>query len=85
MPDLQRDRTREEMRPPPNVSREQIEEAIYQWIIGKNSERDRQIMYESVFRGFTYEKIAELHDMSDRQIANIVRKNWQLILKHMPG
>ena len=72
------------MKPPPNISRAQIELAIYQWIIGKHSERDREIMHESIFRGLTYEQIAELHDMSDRQIANIVRKNWALILKHIP-
>lgn len=69
----------------PEVSRDQIEEAIFQWMIGPRSERNREIMYDLLFRGLTVEQTAELHDMSDRQIKNIYKKNWALILRHIPG
>lgn len=69
----------------PEVSRDQIEEAIFQWMIGPRSERNREIMYDLLFRGLTVEQTAELHDMSDRQIKNIYKKNWNLILRHIPG
>ena len=70
---------------PADVNRTQIEEAIFEWMIGPRSERDRAIMYDHLFRGLTYEQIAEAHDMSDRQIANIVRRCTKLIFSHIPG
>ena len=73
------------MKIPPNVNRDQIEEAIFQWIIGSRSERDREIIYESLFKGLTYEQIAENHDMSDRQVATIVRRCCNIIFKHIPS
>ena len=69
----------------PEIPRYQIEEAIFQWMIGPRSERNREIMYDLLFRGLTVEQTAELHDMSDRQIKNIYKQSWNLILKHIPG
>lgn len=73
------------MKLPDGVSRSQIEQAIFEWLVGARSERDRAIMYEHLFRGLTYEQIAERHDMSDRQIKNIVKRCSSIIFKHIPG
>lgn len=45
-------------------------------IIGENihSERDRQIMRMKLIDGLTYEKIAEIMEMSPRYIRSLVRK-----------
>ena len=53
-------------------------------MIGERSERDRDIMYDLLFRGLTDEQTAEKHGMSDRQIRNIYKQNWSLILRHIP-
>ena len=83
---MRRQRAGESVRKiPPDVSRDQIEEAIFQWMIGPRSERNRAIMYDLLFRGLTYEQAAEVHDMSDRQIRNIYKKCYNQIFKHLPG
>lgn len=69
----------------PEVSRTQVEQAIEEWLIGQRSDRDRSIMRDRLFNGLTYEQIAEKHDMSDRQIANIVRRCTKIIFTHIPG
>ena len=43
--------------------------------------RDRQIMVDRFVHGLTFEKIAELHDMSVRQIKNIVYRGQDKIFK----
>ena len=45
-------------------------------IIGENihSERDRQIMRMKLIDGLTYEKIAEIMEMSPRYVRSLVRK-----------
>lgn len=43
--------------------------------------RDRQIMVDLFVHGLTFEKIAELHDMSVRQIKNIVYRGQDKIFK----
>jgi len=45
-------------------------------LIGENihSERDRYIMKMKLIDGYTYEKIAEIVDMSPRYIRSLVRK-----------
>lgn len=45
-------------------------------LIGENihSERNRQIMTMKLIDGYTYEKIAEIVDMSPRYIRSLVRK-----------
>ena len=68
-----------------DVSRSQIEHAIFEWLIGDRSERDRCIMYDSLIRGLTYEQIAEKYDMSVRQIGSIIRRCRNQIFKDIPG
>lgn len=69
---------------PDDIRRSQIEEAIFEWMIGERSERNRSIMYDLLFLGLTDEQTAEKHGMSDRQIRNIYKENWNLILRHIP-
>ena len=49
----------------------EIGKAIDEYI---HSERDRRILRLRLIDGFTYEQIAELVDMSVRQVKNIVYK-----------
>ena len=44
-----------------------------------HSERDRRILRMKLIDGLTYEKIAEIVDMTPRQIQNIVHKNFIFI------
>lgn len=65
-------------------SRSEIERLIEEWIIGKNAKRDRAILKDRLLDGLTYEKLAEKHDMSVRQIKNIVYKRQERLFRNMP-
>lgn len=68
---------------PDNLSKSQIDALINEWIIGKNSERDREILRRRLFDGLTFELIALEFDMSVRQIKNIVYKGERKIFSHL--
>lgn len=42
----------------PDIGRSKMQEAIDEWIIGTNGERDREILALRLFDGLTYEQIA---------------------------
>ena len=69
----------------PNVSKDAILVSMEQWIMGRNSERNRAIFYDHLFRGLTYEQIAEKYDMSSRQIQNVIRLCEKMVYTHIPG
>ena len=48
--------------------------AIDEYIIGRNAERNRQIIARRLIDGITYDKLAEEYDLSVRQVKNIVYK-----------
>ena len=48
-----------------------------------HSQRDRRIMCYRLIDGLTFEKIAELEDMSDKQIRRIVYKLQPELFKHL--
>ena len=79
---MRRDREGEEMT---DLSRTQIEILIFEWITGKNAQRDRAILARRLFDGITYERIAEEFDMSPRQIRTIVHNGEKRIYSHAPG
>ena len=54
------------------LSKTDIEYLIDEWIIGRNSERNRSIIKRRLFDGVTYDKLAEEFDLSVRQVKNIV-------------
>ena len=58
----------------PNWEYADIEHAISQRIIGKHSARDRDIMRMRLLDGLTFEEIAEVSNLSVRQVYNIVYK-----------
>ena len=59
----------------------QIRELISEYI---HSARDRQILCDRLIDGLTFEKLSEKHDMSERQIKNIVYKLQEELFKHIP-
>lgn len=66
-----------------DYSRSELTEAIEEWIVGKNAERDRRIIYRRLIDGICFEPLAEEFDMSVRQIQNIVYKSQEKIFKHL--
>lgn len=66
-----------------NLSKSQIDALINEWIIGKNAERNREILRRRLFDGLTFELIASEFDMSVRQIKNIVYKGERKIFSHL--
>lgn len=48
-----------------------------------HNDRNREIMKSRLIDGWTYERIAEFYDMSDRQIKRIVYKCEEIIFKHL--
>jgi len=66
-----------------NLSRTQIELAIHEWIVGRNAERNRQILKRRLIDGICYEALAEEFDLSSKQIQNICYKGTKELLQHM--
>ena len=48
-----------------------------------HSERDRRVLFDRLVNGMTMEKLAEKHDLSVRQIRNVVYRNEQILFKHI--
>lgn len=70
---------------PDDLCRADIEELIFQWIIGKNAERDRAMLRRRLFDGITFERLAEEFEMSPRQTREIIHRAEQKIFSHVPG
>ena len=66
-----------------DYSRTEITEAIDEWIIGRNAQRDRQVLKDRLIDGLTFEVLAEKHDMSVRQIKRIVYKTQEILFRHL--
>ncbi len=66
-----------------NLPRSAIEHLIDEWIIGKNSERDRAILKRRLLDGVCYEPLAEEFDLSVRHIKNIVYRSETRLFKHI--
>lgn len=66
-----------------DYSRIEIEQAIDQWIIDRNAERNRELLKRRMCDGITYERLAEEFDLSVRQTKNIVYKNKEKLYKHI--
>ena len=81
---MPRDRARkgEEMIPE-NLSKKDIDALIENWIIGKNAQRDREIIRRRLFDGITFEALAEEFDLSVRQTKNIVYRCERKIFSHL--
>jgi hypothetical protein len=66
-----------------DLSRTEIDLLINEWIIGRNAERDRQILRRRLFDGICFEPLAEEFDLSVRQVKNIVYKSERKIFSHV--
>jgi len=49
-----------------------------------HSDRDRIILRDRLIHGMTLEKLSEKHDLSVRQIKNIVYKNERILFSKLP-
>ena len=67
-----------------NICREDVEKAIYQWVIGQNAERDRSIVSRKLFDGITFEQLAEEFQLSVRRTKSVVYKWYDIIFRHIP-
>ena len=70
------------------VSRDEYEKAIFQWVIGRNGERDRIIISMYLFDGVTYETMQrrldnEGYELSIDQIKNIIKKRREQVFRHL--
>lgn len=63
--------------------RSRIEVAIFEWINGKNAERNRQMIRRRLFDGLTFEQIAEEFDLSPKQARTIVHQCENKIYNHI--
>ena len=63
-----------------NITNSHIKETISEYI---HSQKVRDILLDRYVNGYTYERIAELHDMSTVQIKRIVYKNELNIFNHL--
>ena len=64
------------------LSRTETEALIDEWGIGRNAERDRNILKRRLLDGVTYDRLAEEFDLSVRQVKNIVYKREDDIFRH---
>jgi Sigma-70, region 4. len=63
-----------------NITNSHIRHTIEEYI---HSERDRSILTDRFVNGYTFERIAENHDMSTVQIKRIIYKNEETIFRHL--
>ena len=71
-----------------DLSRDQYEHAIEQWILGRNAERDRIVLRMYLFDGITYAKMQERLDGMDYplsldQLKKIIRKRKAELFRHI--
>lgn len=66
------------------IQRDKVEYAIFQWIIGRNAERDRAIVSRKLFDGITFEALAEEFGLSVRRTKTIVYRCYDIIFRHIP-
>ena len=66
-----------------NLTKTELEQLIDECIVGFKAERNRKILKRKLITGWTYEKTAEVFDMSVMQIKNIVYAGKEKIVKHI--
>lgn len=70
------------MKVPDNVSRSQLTEAIDEWVVGTNAERNRRLLKRRYIDGVRLEPLAEEFDLSWRQVQSIIAANETAIFEH---
>ena len=64
-------------------SKTQLNEAIEEWIIGRNAIRNREILNKKLVDGISYMALADEYDLSLRRVKTIVRKGVEVIIEHL--
>lgn len=64
-------------------SRTEISNAIDEWIVGRNAERNRKLLKRRLIDGVLYEPLAEEFDLSVTQVKNIVYKCQEVLFRHL--
>ena len=85
---MQRNRAGEGKMINPEMNRNDYELAIYQWILGRNGERDRKILSMYLFDGITYEEMQRRLDddgcsLSIDQLKKIIRHRKAQLFSHI--
>ena len=60
-----------------------IESLVDEWIVGRNAERNRKVLKERFINGTTYERMAEIFELSVTQVKRIVYRGTEILSKHM--
>jgi len=68
---------------PKETSRQELEAAIHEWIIGRNAERNRAVLKRRLFDGITIERLAEEFELSVSQTKRIIYTGTETIFKHL--
>lgn len=63
-----------------DYSRTELTEAIDEWIL---NQKHREILKSRLIDGLTFEALAEMYDMSPRQIKRIVYKTQETLFRHI--
>ena len=65
-------------------SRSEWVNIINEWVLGRNAQRDRDILIRCVVDGsITYERIAEEYAIEKRQVDRIVKKRINELIPHI--
>ena len=66
-----------------DYSSTELNTMIDEWIAGANAQRNRAILKSRLIDGLTFDALAELYDMSPRQIKRIVYKTQEVLFRHL--
>lgn len=66
-----------------DLSRSEWENLIDEWVVGRNAERNRQILKRRLLDGITYGRLAEEFDMSTQNVCSIIYKCQEKVFKHL--
>ena len=65
------------------ISSSELSNLIDEWVIGKNAERDREILKSSLILGRSQYQLAEQFCLSQTQIKTILKKRKQQLFNHI--
>lgn len=65
------------------LPRAEVEYLIDQWVMGRNAERDREILRQKLVVGVTFDRLAELFDLSRPRVEQIVYGRLAEIAPHI--
>ena len=63
-----------------DITTKHVAEIIDDYIFSK---RDRDVLYDHFINGYTFEVIAEMHELSTVQVKRIVYDNEMTVFKHL--